>query len=106
LSTPDAHAADVARDELESVGYCTGAECDALCFCELTQLEGVELEACQTQVEVPDVPGFCYLNAVPGEVQVGDPELAAECVGTAPRRIRFAGATPAESSIALLYCPD
>jgi hypothetical protein len=106
LSEPEARAAEVARDKLESVGYCTGAECDALCFCELTELEGAELEACQTEDEPPNVPGFCYLNAVPGEAQAGDADLAAECVGAAPRRIRFAGGAPAESSIALLYCPD
>jgi hypothetical protein len=106
LASPSAQAAQVAKDELESVGYCTGPECDALCFCELAQLAGAELQACQHDAEPPATPGFCYLNAVPGEVQAGDAELAKACVGTAPRRIRFAGGTPAESSIALLYCPE
>lgn len=93
-------------DELESVGYCGGAtSCDDLCLCELQQLKDADLLACQTAEEPPDVAGFCYLNAVPGEVNAGDADLAADCVGTAPRRIRFAGGAPA-ASVALLYCPE
>jgi hypothetical protein len=92
--------------ELASVGYCgPGMSCDALCVCALDQLTGSDLKECQTSAVVPQVPGFCYLNAVEGEVKVGSPELARDCVGGAPRRIRFSGGAPAESSIALLYCP-
>ncbi len=92
--------------ELESVGYCTGAaECGALCLCELTQHEGADLLACQTEATPPDAPGFCYLDAVNGETQAGDAGLAADCVGAAPRRIRFSGGAPA-GGIALLYCAE
>jgi hypothetical protein len=93
-------------EQLAAVGYCgPGMACENLCLCELQQLSGAELESCQTDPETPDVPGFCYLNAVPGEVHAGDAELAAECVGAAARRIRFSGDAPA-ANIALLYCAD
>lgn len=94
-------------EELASVGYCgPGMSCDSLCLCELTQLDGAELTACQTADQVPEAPGFCYLNAVKGEVHAGSAALAQECVGASPRRIRFTGGAPAQSSIALLYCPE
>jgi hypothetical protein len=105
LSVPADNVVQPVLEELESVGYCGGAtSCEDLCLCELQQLTGADLEACQTATEPPDVPGFCYLNAVPGEANVGDAELASNCVGAAPRRIRFAGGAPA-TSVALLYCP-
>ena len=94
-------------EELASVGYCgPGMSCDSLCLCELTQLSGADLTACQTDDQVPEAPGFCYLNAVQGEAHAGRAALAQDCVGAAPRRIRFSGGAPAESSIALLYCPE
>jgi hypothetical protein len=80
--------------------------CDSLCLCELTQLDDADLTACQTADQAPESPGFCHLNAVQGEVQAGSAALAHDCVGAAARRIRFTGGAPAESSIALLYCPE
>lgn len=107
LSKASADATKPVLDELAAVGYCgPGMSCDAICLCELKQLEGTDLEACQTADTPPDAKGFCYLNAVTGEVHAGASELAHDCVGAAPRRIRFTGGTPAESSIALLYCPE
>lgn len=93
--------------ELASVGYCgAGMSCDSLCLCELTQLSGADLAACQNSDQPPEAPGFCYLNAVSGEAHVGKATLASDCVGASPRRIRFTGGAPSESSIALLYCPE
>jgi len=93
--------------QLESVGYCgPGMSCDSLCLCELTQLDGANLVACQTADQAPEAPGFCYLDAVKGEVHAGKATLAQDCVGAAARRIRFAGGAPASGSIALLYCPE
>jgi hypothetical protein len=107
LSPAPLEAAAPVLEELASVGYCgPGMSCDSLCLCELTQLDGADLTACQTADQAPDAPGFCYLNAVQGEVHAGSAALAQDCVGAAPRRIRFTGGTPAESSIALLYCPE
>jgi len=103
---PDTAVAPV-LEELASVGYCgPGMSCDALCLCELDQLDGAELAACQTDDQAPESPGFCYLNAVKGEAHAGRAALAQDCVGASPRRIRFTGGAPAQSSIALLYCPE
>jgi hypothetical protein len=103
-------ASDAAKalvlEQLAAVGYCgPGMSCDSLCLCELQQLSGAALETCQTADQTPDVPGFCYLNAVPGETHAGDAELARDCVGASPRRIRFSGGAP-DGNIALLYCAD
>lgn len=93
--------------ELAAVGYCgPGMSCDSLCVCELQQLAGADLTECQSSDQPPSTPGFCYLNAVEGEQAAGDADLARDCVGGAPRRIRFTGGAPAESSIALLHCPN
>jgi hypothetical protein len=106
LSAAPAEIKPALLDELASVGYCGGGvSCESLCLCELAQLKDSDLVACQTAAEPPDVPGFCYLNAVPGEAHAGDPALASDCVGAAPRRIRFSGGAPA-TSVALLYCPE
>jgi hypothetical protein len=107
LSNAPAEVAAPILEELASVGYCgPGMSCDSLCLCELTQLAGADLTACQTADQAPETPGFCYLNAVKGEVHAGSAALAQDCVGASPRRIRFTGGTPAQSSIALLYCPE
>ena len=95
------------RSALESFGYCgAGLPCADVCMCELKQLEGAELSACQNQDEPPSAPGYCYLSAVPGEDNAGSAAQAADCLGAAPRRIRFSGGAPRESSVALLYCPE
>jgi hypothetical protein len=107
LAKVPAAAVTPVLEELASVGYCgPGMSCDALCLCELTQLDGANLTACQNDDQAPDVPGFCYLNAVTGEAHAGKASLAEDCVGAAPRRIRFTGGAPAQSSIALLYCAE
>ncbi len=106
LSDAPAEVAEPLRQKLESVGYCGGATpCDSLCLCELTQHDGSDLAACQNADAAPDAPGFCYLNAVSGETHAGKAELARDCVGPAPRRIRFTGGAPG-NSLALLYCPQ
>jgi hypothetical protein len=107
LSPAPLEAAGPVLKELESVGYCgPGMSCDALCLCELTQHTGADLTACQTADQAPEAPGFCYLNAVKGEVHAGLAALAQDCVGAAPRRMRFTGGAPASGSIALLYCAE
>jgi hypothetical protein len=107
LSQPPAGAVAPILKELETVGYCgAGMSCGSICLCALNQLNGADLKTCQTADVAPEAPGFCYLDAVQGEVQAGSAALARDCVGAAPRRIRFTGGAPAESSLALLYCPE
>jgi len=107
LGAPVAEAVAPVREALAWAGYCAaGAPCEAVCLCELQQLQGADLAACQTADAAPAVPGFCYLDAVPGETQAGAATLARDCVGSAPRRIRFSGTAPAANSVSLLYCAD
>jgi hypothetical protein len=101
---PDGAQASV-RAELEQIGYCGGAlPCSEICLCELEQRSGGELAACQTQSEAGGTPGYCYLSAAAGEPQFGSAGLASDCIGGAPRRIRFVGGAPAAGSLPLLYC--
>ena len=66
------------------------------CFCELTQLGGDALAACQQDPADPPVVdgdfvhGWCYIDAsvVP---PVGNPDLVEQCPGTDKRIIRFVG---------------
>jgi hypothetical protein len=105
LSAVQPVAAGELHSALERVGYCgAGLPCSQVCLCELTQLEGAALTSCQNDPQPGDEPGFCYVSAVQGQDNVGAAELAADCVGGPPRRIRFSGGAPGEG-VALLYCP-
>jgi hypothetical protein len=107
LSKPPDDAVAPVLKQLEAVGYCgPGMSCNAICLCQLTQHSGADLQACQSADQSPQAPGFCYLDAVPGEVHAGSSELARDCVGAAPRRIRFTGGAPGAGSLALLYCAE
>ena len=74
---------------------------DNTCFCEIPQLEGKELSACQTEKADPivvggdQVDGWCYIdaNAVP---PVGSKDLVpAACSSAEKRLIRFVGTAKA-----------
>jgi hypothetical protein len=66
------------------------------CYCEITQLEGDELVACQT--DVADTPvangaavhGWCYVDAS-AQPPIGNPDIVASCPETERRLIRFVG---------------
>lgn len=107
LATPPPEVVAPVLEQLKSVGYCgPGMSCDGICLCALGQLNGSALSACQNADTTPEVPGFCYLNAVDGEAQIGRKDLAADCAGAAPRRIRFTGGAPGAGKLSLLYCPN
>lgn len=78
--------------------------CEEFCTCELEQLTGAELQACQNNDSPPDVAGYCYINAAPNEPQVGNPNLVKECSADQKRLLRFVGGTPARGAIALVAC--
>jgi hypothetical protein len=66
------------------------------CFCEITQLSGDKLVACQ-QDENPapvlnneGVDGWCYIDATTSP-PTGNPEIVAKCPDTERRLIRFVG---------------
>jgi hypothetical protein len=66
------------------------------CFCEIPQLAGDELTACQADTNrIPmlngeEVNGWCYVDATTTP-QTGNEELVARCADTEKRMIRFAG---------------
>jgi hypothetical protein len=49
--------------------------------------------------------GFCYLNAEPGEPNVGDPALVADCPLAEHRDLRLLRGAPSDRAISLLACP-
>jgi len=67
-----------ARGYFESVGACTDACCEDMCFCELLQLSGDELAVCQAgdPASTLDLPGFCYVEP---ELGIGDPSTTSDC---------------------------
>ena len=71
------------------------AEAGWNCFCEIPQLTGAELEACQTQTDKSPslsgepIDGWCYVD--PGASPIANPELVKDCKSTEKRKIRFVG---------------
>jgi hypothetical protein len=67
------------------------------CYCEITQLEGEDLDVCQTDdAENPvtaggdAVHGWCYIDASTAP-PVGNPDIVAKCPENEKRIIRFVG---------------
>jgi hypothetical protein len=66
------------------------------CFCEITQVTGDELNACQNDTANPplangaEVNGWCYVDATTTPY-TGNPEIVADCPETEKRIIRFVG---------------
>ena len=81
------------------------------CFCEIEQLAGQPLTACQNdattdspQVNGEPVNGWCYID---GSVAppIGNPELVANCSGTEQHMLRFVGAgAGAPGSVLFIMC--
>ena len=70
---------ETALATLRAGGECHDACCESVCFCELLQLSGEELRACQAgenESVAIDTPGFCYVEPAAG---VGDPSTVASC---------------------------
>jgi len=81
------------------------------CFCEVKQLDGEDLEACQyDKSDAPvnasgePVNGWCYIDATPGR-QAGDPALVENCPVTEKRKLRFVGeGEPLTNSTLFITC--
>jgi hypothetical protein len=103
-----------AREQLDELGDCggtTGIDCEDACLCAIEQLEGDELETCQSAPLTPsDISGFCYVD--PAETATPDGEDAAEtivslCPEEKRRMLRFAGRdVPSYGSTVMLFCTD
>jgi hypothetical protein len=84
-------------------GTSGGTPCDDFCTCELEQLSGQELDACQTSESPPATPGYCYVEPF-ADPPIGDPVLVKDCTADSKRLLRFVGDTPAPGAIALIAC--
>ncbi len=99
--------ASATRREMKEQAICgddTGVDCESICLCEVPQLTGVELAACQGDPAGPLRPGFCYVNAMADETQVGNPDLVRSCRADQRRAIRFVGDAPRPGSTAWISC--
>jgi hypothetical protein len=101
---PELRAAVLAKlREGLSCGTTGGTPCESFCTCELKQLSGNELQACQTSESPPSTPGYCYVEPF-ADPPIGDPVLVKDCTADSKRLLRFVGDTPAPGAIALIAC--
>ena len=81
------------------------------CVCELTQLSGNALAACQNDASTDSpmvngqpVNGWCYVDSTVAPA-VGNPDLTAQCPGAAGRLFRFVGhGQPSANATTLVSC--
>ncbi len=81
------------------------------CFCEIKQLEGEDLDACQfdtshnPRTQSGDAAdGWCYIDAA-STPPAGDPTLVSTCAATEQRKLRFVGAgQPLDHSTLFITC--
>jgi hypothetical protein len=75
------------------------------CFCEIKQVLGEDLVACQKQTANPPinasmqpVNGWCYVDPAAG---VGNPDIVEKCPDTEKRIVRFVGEGGAKAGATL-----
>ena len=75
------------------------------CICEIEQLGGTELEACQRELDVPQgIDGWCYLDAT-RTPQLGDPALLSHCAPNERRMLRLVnGGEVREDTTTFITC--
>ena len=96
-------------DQLEAQGSCggsTGVACDSYCLCELAQLSGPGLQACQSDTEpmgsAGPLSGWCYVDPEQG---FGSNEAVGTCPASQQRNVRVLGnANPLEEESLYSVC--
>jgi hypothetical protein len=75
------------------------------CLCEFRQLEGDDLQACQTDSRnprlIPDINGWCYVDpafAADADTRAKQNEIVKNCADDAKRTLRFLGTRGATGS--------
>lgn len=87
----------VVTEEVESAGPCV---------CEIEQLSGDGLIACEHEVDASKIPagGWCYVDPLQG---LGNPEIVASCAPSERRLIRFVNeGNPATDSTIFITCQE
>jgi hypothetical protein len=75
------------------------------CICEVEQLAGTKLEACQSKLDVPEgIDGWCYLDAT-RTPQLGEPALLSHCAPNERRMLRLVnGGEVREGTTTFITC--
>ena len=95
---------DLAREELRFRGLCVDGCCDDVCSCQLLQLAGDELAACQWPDESESSPrGWCYVEPDAGW---GDASTVADCPNSQRRLIRIVPKSIMNHMVGTLACID
>jgi hypothetical protein len=89
--------------EGQSCDLAGGQKCNDYCTCEIAQFSNDDLTFCQNN-KTPPTAGYCYINAAPGEPNVGSAELVKDCPADSKRLLNFGANTPSNGAIALVAC--
>ena len=73
------------------------------CLCQVTQLEGSDLDACLNTADGGAGAGYCFIDPDNG---AGDASLVASCPADTKSRVRFVGGVPAEGALVFSDCED
>lgn len=89
LEAIDESAADSVKRMLDfECGFRLALNCTAACACQLPQLSGPALAACQADALASDLDGWCSID--PSQ-NVGDPQFVSDCRVGHPRTLRLLG---------------
>jgi hypothetical protein len=78
--------------------------CSAICVCQVPELTGNDLAACQNDLTPPEAHGFCYINAQDNEQHVGNPQLVRDCAADQKRHLRFSSDALPEGAQTFVNC--
>jgi hypothetical protein len=98
-----------ARAHLRGGFWCDtpgGPRCSSACTCEIPQLEGVAATQCTNDPAPPSETGFCYVNAMASEPNIGDPALVLDCPSANRRNLRLTGTPLPDGWLGLLICDE
>jgi hypothetical protein len=104
-TVPSSDSARAVTTYMRDEGACdgTGVACSDMCLCEVPQLGGDALAACQAGA--PDTGatlGFCYIDPAAG---IGSDAAVADCPATSKRNLRFMGiGAPAPGAALFISC--
>lgn len=100
----DAVADSVARTLEFECDFRLAPGCNGACACQLPQLSGAALRACQTDALTSGLDGWCSID--PSQ-NVGDPQFVSDCRVGHPRTLRLLGRFEAlEGEDLFLTCPE
>ncbi|MEO8901056.1 MAG: hypothetical protein ABI488_05245 [Polyangiaceae bacterium] len=111
-TTADASILPAVRAQLEKTGNCIGNACKTWCGCEIDQLTGDDLAACQAGHGA--TPGYCYVDVSAETTATADDKtkiagLLNKCPANEQQLLTFVDAdsthkTPAQGAVAFIAC--